>query len=724
MARLLFAAAFAVGALAIIWMSWVFANSDAFALLITLIIATAYVAGFAELLRFRSHTHSLRESLHSARQTAELQLESWLQGLPESLRNPVRLRIEGDKVPMPAPALTPFLTGLLVMLGLLGTFVGMVDTLKGAVVALEGSTELQAIREGLAAPIKGLGLAFGTSVAGVAGSAVLGLVSAMCRRERLLVVRELDAQIPTTFRSFSLVYGQQQAFETLQSQVNALPDVAQKLADVSDTLQVLGEGLGQQLVSNQSDFHQSTQSVYQQLAESVGQSLRETISESARLTGESIKPVVNEVMQQIRGEITASVEQTHAHLQQVAETQMSDTVSQMHNSAAAVTEQLQQGLTQTQDGQQRLTAQVGQVAEQLANDNSSHLQAISEKLESTLSTLSNMLSREVEQQRHSSQASLQQLTETLEALAQQYTATNDKALASYSSASQSLIDQASEQNQAVSETLLQKIRDLLASTENLVQARVDSESQWIDGHQQRVQQLGDALQNELSKLRAEEEQRGNAAVARLGELQSSVTEHLGQLGSALEQPMSRLMETASEAPKAAAEVIGQLRSEISKNIERDNDLLQERQKIMEELSALSASMEQASQAQNQAAELLVNSSTEMLEQVGQRFSESIDSEVGRIGAVVDHVSGSATEMSSLAEGFAAAVTVFSESNQSLIENLNRIEQALQQSNSRSDEQLGYYVAQAREIIDHSMMSQKEVFEEIRKLSRAAEAEAL
>ncbi|MEC8429428.1 MAG: hypothetical protein VXZ35_13410, partial [Pseudomonadota bacterium] len=251
MARLLFAAAFAVGALAIIWMSWVFANSDAFALIITLVIGAAYVAGFAELLRFRSNTDTLRQALERAKQTSDLQLDTWLQGLPRSLRNPVRLRIEGDKVPMPAPALTPFLTGLLVMLGLLGTFVGMVDTLKGAVVALEGSTELQAIREGLAAPIKGLGLAFGTSVAGVAGSAVLGLVSAMCRRERMLVVRELDTQIPTTFRPFSIVYSQQQAFESLQSQVNALPDVAEKLADVSDKLQLLGEGLGQQLVSNQ-----------------------------------------------------------------------------------------------------------------------------------------------------------------------------------------------------------------------------------------------------------------------------------------------------------------------------------------------------------------------------------------------------------------------------------------------------------------------------------------
>jgi hypothetical protein len=35
--------------------------------------------------------------------------------------------------------------------------------------------------------------------------------------------------------------------------------------------------------------------------------------------------------------------------------------------------------------------------------------------------------------------------------------------------------------------------------------------------------------------------------------------------------------------------------------------------------------------------------------------------------------------------------------------------------ARSDEQLAYYVAQAREIIDLSIMSQKDIFDELRQL---------
>ena len=72
-------------------------------------------------------------------------LGDWLDQVHPTLQNPVRLRIEGERVGLPGPALTPYLAGLLVLLGMLGTFLGMVVTLNGAVFALEGTTDLQAI---------------------------------------------------------------------------------------------------------------------------------------------------------------------------------------------------------------------------------------------------------------------------------------------------------------------------------------------------------------------------------------------------------------------------------------------------------------------------------------------------------------------------------------------------------------------------------------------------
>jgi hypothetical protein len=53
-----------------------------------------------------------------------------------------------------------------------------------------------------------------------------------------------------------------------------------------------------------------------------------------------------------------------------------------------------------------------------------------------------------------------------------------------------------------------------------------------------------------------------------------------------------------------------------------------------------------------------------------------------------------------------------------MESLSGIEQSLENANTRSDEQMNYYVAQARQIIDQSMASQREIFDELRKLSAA------
>src|SRR5450830_747470 len=134
--------------------AWGFVGTSWVALLMTGVIAGAYLLGALEVRRFRAATQALQEALAGLTQ-APAELSSWLQQLPLALRHAVRLRVEGERAALPGLALTPYLVGLLVMLGMLGTFLGMVITFKGAVFALEGSTDLQAIRSALAAPIKG-----------------------------------------------------------------------------------------------------------------------------------------------------------------------------------------------------------------------------------------------------------------------------------------------------------------------------------------------------------------------------------------------------------------------------------------------------------------------------------------------------------------------------------------------------------------------------------------
>ncbi len=272
-----------------------------------------------------------------------------------------------------------------------------------------------------------------------------------------------------------------------------------------------------------------------------------------------------------------------------------------------------------------------------------------------------------------------------------------------------------EQVQTSASTTLGHITRLMTCSEELVQSRISSEATWVQQHGERMDQLVHLLRTELGALREEEAVRGHAAVERLGELQTAVTGHLATLGTALEDPITRLIQTASEAPRAAAEVIGQLRQEISNSVARDNELLEERSRILETLSALLDSIHHASVEQRSVIDTLVATSAVALNQAGSEFSEKVGSEATKLSDIAAHVTSSAVEVSSLSEAFGFAVHSFNEANEKLIANLQRIEGAMDKSMVRSDEQLAYYVAQAREIIDLSLMSQKDIFEELRQL---------
>ena len=50
-----------------------------------------------------------------------------------------------------------------------------------------------------------------------------------------------------------------------------------------------------------------------------------------------------------------------------------------------------------------------------------------------------------------------------------------------------------------------------------------------------------------------------------------------------------------------------------------------------------------------------------------------------------------------------------------MQNLQKVESAIGRSLARSDEQLAYYVAQAREVIDLSISAQQGIVEDLRKL---------
>jgi hypothetical protein len=618
--RLFFTVAFVLGLLSIAWVGAGFVGSSGFALAMTALIGGVYLLGAQEIRRYRQTTAALAEALNNVPQPLAT-LGDWLVRVPPALQNAVRQRIEGERGALPGLALTPYLIGLLVMLGMLGTFLGMVVTFKGVVFTLEGSADLQAIRSALAAPIKGLGLAFGTSVVGVATSAMLGLMSALSRRERTDVARQLEALTATVFHPFSLAHQRQATFNALQQQAGALPAVVNQLQALMAQIERRSEQLDEQLLTRQTQFHREASEAYSGLANSVERSLKDSLSASARAAGESLKPVVENAMSAIALESTRLHERVNAAVQTQMTgliTSVQDTVSRSHAAQAAADQQQHAAWTQA------------------------------------LHTMASTLQGEWRQ----------------------------------------LGAQTLAQQQAVAQTL---------------------------------EQTATLWRQELASLRSEEAARGEASVQRIGELQFSLNEqvstHLVTLGTALEAPMARLLESAAEAPRAAAEVISQLRQDMSQLTERDNTALQERAALMHNIDALLQTVQQVTGEQRAAIESLVTSAGAVLDQVGRQFADTVGAQAVRAEDVAAQVNGSAIELASLGEAFGHGVQLFATTNEKLIESLQRIEGAVTQSIARSDEQLAYYVAQAREVIDLSISSQQGIVEDLRRLHGQAAAPA-
>ncbi|KIF82208.1 DUF802 domain-containing protein [Noviherbaspirillum autotrophicum] len=710
MNRHLFTVAFLLGALGIVWVGVGFIDSSFLALGMTAAIGAVYAYGALELHRFRQATATLAAALAAIPENLT-ELSDWLAGVHPSLQNSVRLRIEGERAGLPGPSLTPYLAGLLVMLGMLGTFLGMVVTLKGAVFALEKTADLQAMRSALSVPVMGLGLAFGTSVAGVAASAMLGLMSALSRRERMQAAQLLDTRIATVLRRFSLVHQRQETFRALQLQSQALPQVVDKLQAMMAQMEGMSQQLNQRLLSNQEDFHANVKGVYTDLARAVDQSLRESLSQSAHAAGESLKPVVEAAMSGVAREAQLMHERTTDTVQAQLDglsARFGDTATKVADTWAAALknhEQASAGLVASvgrsldafnETFEQRTDALVTQVGEAYAGLQDAQMERDTQRQQAwtqSLETMATALSRAWQEAGAQTLSQQQKICDTLKQTAHDIT----------------------EQVQAGATHSLAETTRLVASAEELMRSRIASEAQWIEQHRERMDQLASLLRSELGALRDDEAARGHAAVERLGQLQAALTRHLTTLGTALEEPIARLIETASEAPRAAAEVIGQLRQQISGSVARDNELLEERSRIMATLNALLGAINHASLEQRAVIDSLVSSSAKALDATASAFADNVAAEAAKLSDIAAHVTSSAVDVSSLSEAFGFAVQAFNEANEKLIANLQRMEGAMDKSMSRSDEQLAYYVAQAREIIDLSMMSQKEIVEALRRL---------
>jgi hypothetical protein len=100
-----------------------------------------------------------------------------------------------------------YMTGLLVFLGLLGTFWGLIETVGsvGAVINTlkpggDAAAVFDSLKEGLAAPLSGMGISFSSSLFGLAGSLVLGFLDLQTSQAQNRFYTELEDWLSTTVR--------------------------------------------------------------------------------------------------------------------------------------------------------------------------------------------------------------------------------------------------------------------------------------------------------------------------------------------------------------------------------------------------------------------------------------------------------------------------------------------------------------------------------------------
>ncbi|PRE01546.1 DUF802 domain-containing protein [Burkholderia ambifaria] len=917
---------FIAGLLAVCWIGVGYVASNPLATAVTLLIGACYVAGAWELLRYRQATATLSRAVAGLTEPPAT-LDTWLDTLHPGLRGAVRARVEGARVALPGPSLTPYLVGLLVLLGMLGTLLGMVVTLKGTGAALESATDLDAIRASLIAPVKGLGFAFGTSIAGVATSAMLGLLSALVRRERVDAGQQLDAKIATTLRVHSSAHQRDESFRLLQRQADVMPALVDRLQTMMTTLEARSVALHDRQIESQQAFFDRTERAYAGLASNVGDALKESAAESARVAGAALQPVVAatmtglaQEMAALRDTVTGAVqrqldgltdgfEKTTENVTAVwnraldeqrrtgdaVATQLQTTLGQFTDTFAQRSTDLLDGVaTRLESTESRLSdawrdalARQEQVGETLAGQQAQalgdaaatferHSGAVLAAMRESHTGLQTQLAARDEERLSAWNASLAEMAtklgdewqragahsagrqqEICDALAQttrdltaqaatfeqrsndllstireshtglqtQLAARDEERLATWNASLTEMATKLGDEwqragvhsagrQQEICDALAQTARDLTAQAATFEQRSNDLLSTIRESHSGlqtqlaardeerlatwnasltematklgdewqragvhsagRQQEICDALAQTTRDLTAQAatfEQRSNDLLstireshtglqmqlaARDEERLSAWNDSLAAMAAALRDEwartseqaatrqqdicdtltrtanditaqaqvhasdtineISRLVQAASEAPKAAADVVAELRQRLSDSMVRDTAMLEERSRLLATLETLLGAVNHASTEQRTAIDALVSTSADLLDRVGARFNDTVDAETRKLDAVAAQVTAGAVEVASLGDAFGAAVQIFGESNDKLLNHLQRIEAALEKSLARSDEQLEYYVAQAREVIDLSMMSQKQIVEDLQQIA--------
>ena len=578
--------AYTLGLLTAAWVVAATGTDHVLVTAMTLLIGGVFTWGMLELRRHRSVLLQVQASLDHLPQSSP-DFEPWLATLPVSWRTPVRERIEGRSLALPVLALTPYLVGLLVMLGMLGTFLGMLASLSGTAFALNSLNDIQGIRDAFARPIQGLGLAFGASVAGVATSALLGLMSTWVRRERAELWLRMDSAAES-LAMFSNRYRQIQQWEELLTNSRALPEWLSQMNVWMTRMQDMQSQLNEQWLARQSQHHQEIAQAHQVQALALSKALSEQWTHTTGQTVNSLQTLEQRLAERWADTTGQTVSSLQTLEQQLAE-RWADTTGQTVNSLQTL--------------EQRLAERWADTTGQTVN-------------------------------------SLQTMGQALQ---------------------QGLTDAARQTGEHIQRLSQDQLSRMDEHTQNTQQQLQQAFNDWWQQHQDQNQQ-------------------------HLARIDARLVEHLAQWGASLQAPLSDLMQVASQSSQTAAELIGSLRQQIEDSTSRDHELLQERTRTLAQLS-----------------------------QVSQVWGEQVQTQGQQWRDLSAQIQAASLDVAQLGASFAQSVETWRQTQERTMTQLGDLQQSLAEASSRSDDQLAYYIAQAREVVELSLSAQQPLLEALERV---------
>lgn len=502
-------------------------EGDTLSLWLFAVMAIALAGGLGELWARQRQTDAGRNGLDALAvelapgpQRASVEQLAALEG-PVSAR--IRARVE--RLP-PAVAPTAFsstLAGLLVVLGLLGGFLGVIETLAGAEEALVASGGVRALRSALADPVIGLADGIEMTFAGIAAAALLTLAALGVRRSEQQLCAQADdfaagphAPSSALGDQMELVKAVVQQVEALSIGAEAIPLAAEALREVSDRILTL-EGVW---TRSHEKSTQETLGIVREAVVDFRADMKHVVEESVRGTKEAVVPLLENAMER-------TVRAATGHLDGVLEGLERD-FDARRKSEATHTERLEQhtGELLSQIDAERVGRE--QAALEWAERDAAHAR----RLESVVDGLGGLAAAHAEvgdRVEAASQASTLSLLERLSDVSADIQAAGDRQLAAVAE----YVEQAESRTVRLEARLAEQSRAQTAELADGLRARGDALAEGLGAAGELVREAAGLVKAGGAEMSGVAEMFGQA-VDRQREAATAWLESLGEVESAVE----------------------------------------------------------------------------------------------------------------------------------------------------------------------------------------------